>query len=107
MPERIKKPLLIGQGANDARVKQAELDQIVNALKSKNIPVTYLLYPDEGHGFARPENNLSFNAIAEAFLAQNLGGRFEGVGEDLKGSSLQVLEGAEGVPGLSELLNKE
>jgi hypothetical protein len=49
-----------------------------------------VLYPDEGHGFARPENNLSFNAIAEAFLAQVLGGRHEPVGEDFKGSSLQV-----------------
>ncbi len=104
---RIKKPLLIGQGANDARVKQDESDQIVRAMKARKIPVTYLLYPDEGHGFARPENNLSFNAIAEAFLAQNLGGRFEPVGDDLKGSSMQVLDGAEGVPGLSEILSKE
>ena len=68
--ERICRPLLIGQGANDPRVKQAESDQIVQAMQAKGIPVTYVLYPDEGHGFARPENNLSFNAIAEAFLAQ-------------------------------------
>lgn len=92
--EQIKKPLLIGQGANDPRVKQAESDQIVAALKSKNIPVTYVLYPDEGHGFARPENRLSFYAITEAFLAEHLGGRFEPTGDDLKGSSLQILEGA-------------
>ena len=51
----IKKPLLIAQGANDPRVKQAESDQIVKAMKDKNIPVTYVLYPDEGHGFARPD----------------------------------------------------
>ncbi|HMN63040.1 MAG TPA: prolyl oligopeptidase family serine peptidase, partial [Anaerolinea sp.] len=100
----IQKPLLIGQGANDARVKPAESEQIVRALQGKGIPVTYLLYPDEGHGFARPENNLSFNAAAEAFLAQNLGGRVEAIGEDLHGSSLQVLQGAEHIPGLSEAL---
>ena len=51
----IRKPLLIGQGANDPRVKQAESDQIVAAMQKKNIPVTYALYPDEGHGFARPK----------------------------------------------------
>ncbi|MEY3138593.1 MAG: hypothetical protein RL580_2325, partial [Pseudomonadota bacterium] len=58
----IVRPLLIGQGANDPRVNQAESDQIVSAMKSKGIPVTYVLFPDEGHGFARPENNIAFNA---------------------------------------------
>ena len=72
--DRISKPLLIGQGANDPRVKQAESEQIVQAMQDKNIPVTYALYPDEGHGFARPENNLSFFAVTEAFLAGCLGG---------------------------------
>ena len=67
---RSRRPLLIGQGANDPRVKQAESDQIVAAMQAKNIPVTYVLYPDEGHGFARPQNNLSFNAAAEEFLAR-------------------------------------
>ncbi len=103
--ERICRPLLIGQGANDPRVKQAESDQIVKAMQAKGIPVTYVLYPDEGHGFARPENNLSFFAIAESFLSKCLGGRFEPVGEDFKGSSLQVLAGAGDVPGLQEALN--
>jgi dipeptidyl aminopeptidase/acylaminoacyl peptidase len=102
--DNICRPLLIGQGANDPRVKQAESDQIVKAMQAKNIPVTYVLYTDEGHGFARPENNLSFNAIAEAFLAKVLGGRHEPVGEDFKGSSLQVLAGATDVPGLAEAL---
>jgi dipeptidyl aminopeptidase/acylaminoacyl peptidase len=102
--DNICRPLLIGQGANDPRVKQAESDQIVKAMQAKNIPVTYVLYSDEGHGFARPENNLSFNAIAEAFLAKVLGGRHEPVGEDFKGSSLQVLIGATDVPGLPEAL---
>jgi dipeptidyl aminopeptidase/acylaminoacyl peptidase len=100
----IKRPLLIGQGANDPRVKQAESDQIVAAMKENKIPVTYVLYPDEGHGFARPENSLSFNAIAEGFLAHCLGGRFQPVGNDFKGSSLKVSEGVEQVPGLAEAL---
>jgi dipeptidyl aminopeptidase/acylaminoacyl peptidase len=102
--DRIKKPLLIGQGANDPRVKQSEADQIVKAMKDKNIPVTYVLYPDEGHGFARPENRMSFNAVAEAFLAQHLGGRFEPVGDDFKGASISVPAGADQVPGLSTAL---
>ena len=100
----IKKPLLIAQGANDPRVKQAESDQIVNAMKAKNIPVTYVLYPDEGHGFARPANRTSFYAVAEGFLAQCLGGRYEPVGNDFKGSSIKVLEGAANVPGLADAL---
>jgi dipeptidyl aminopeptidase/acylaminoacyl peptidase len=104
--DRIRRPLLIGQGANDPRVKQAESDQIVQALKDKNIPVTYVLYPDEGHGFARPENNLSFFAIAEAFLAECLDGRFEPIGEDFTNSSLQVIEGAEEIPGLAAALGE-
>jgi dipeptidyl aminopeptidase/acylaminoacyl peptidase len=103
--DRIQRPLLIGQGANDPRVKQAESDQIVQAMQAKGIPVTYALYPDEGHGFARPENNLSFNAITEAFLAQCLGGRFEPLGEDLAGSSITVPTGAEQIPGLAEQLS--
>jgi dipeptidyl aminopeptidase/acylaminoacyl peptidase len=102
--DAIKKPLLIGQGANDPRVKQAESDQIVNAMKAKNIPVTYVLYPDEGHGFARPANRTSFYAVAEGFLAQCLGGRYEPVGNDFKGSSIKVLEGAANVPGLADAL---
>jgi len=104
--DRIHRPLLIGQGANDPRVKQAESDQIVDALQEKNIPVTYVLYPDEGHGFARPENTLSFNAIAEAFLSTCLGGRFEPVGSDFEGSSLEVVTGADDIPGLAEALRK-
>jgi dipeptidyl aminopeptidase/acylaminoacyl peptidase len=100
--DQIRRPLLIGQGENDPRVKQAEADQIVEAMKEKDIPVTYVLYPDEGHGFARPENNLSFFAVAEAFLATSLQGRFEPVGDDFAGSSIQILEGAEQVPGLPE-----
>ncbi|KPF61935.1 S9 family peptidase [Porphyrobacter sp. AAP60] len=98
--DKIVKPLLIGQGANDPRVAQAESDQIVTAMKSAGIPVTYVLYPDEGHGFARPENNIAFYAIAENFLAACIGGRAEPVGDALKPSSAQIVEGAEHVKGL-------
>ncbi len=75
--DKITKPLLIGQGANDPRVKQAESEQIVEAMQKANKPVQYALYTDEGHGFARPENRLHFFAVAEEFLAKYLGGQFE------------------------------
>jgi dipeptidyl aminopeptidase/acylaminoacyl peptidase len=104
--DKIKKPLLIGQGANDPRVKQAEADQIVKAMQAKKTPVTYVLYPDEGHGFARPENRMSFYAVAEAFLAQHLGGRAEPIGDAFRGSSIQVPAGADGVPGLADAMKK-
>lgn len=84
--DRIKKPLLIAQGANDPRVKQAESDQIVEAMQQNGKPVEYVLYTDEGHGFARPENRLHFYAKAEEFLAKYLGGRFEPLG-DIPGHS--------------------
>lgn len=74
---QITVPLLIAQGANDPRVKQVESDQIVEAMRKNNLPVEYLLFPDEGHGFARPENRLKFHAAAEQFLARWLGGRAE------------------------------
>jgi len=102
--DQIRKPLLIGQGANDPRVNQAESDQIVDAMQRRKIPVTYIVYPDEGHGFARPENRLSFAAIAEVFLAQVLGGRAEPFGDDAVGSSAQAEAGAEFIPGLAEAL---
>jgi dipeptidyl aminopeptidase/acylaminoacyl peptidase len=73
----IRIPLLIAQGANDPRVKQAESEQIVAALKDAGIDYEYMLFPDEGHGFAKPENRLRFYAAAEKFLARHLGGRAE------------------------------
>ena len=73
----IRIPLLIAQGANDPRVKQAESEQIVAALTEAGIPHEYMLFPDEGHGFAKPENRLTFYAAAERFLATYLGGRYE------------------------------
>jgi dipeptidyl aminopeptidase/acylaminoacyl peptidase len=75
--DRIQIPILIAQGANDPRVKQAESEQIVAAMKEKGIDYEYLLFEDEGHGFARPENRLKFYAAAERFLARHLGGRAE------------------------------
>ena len=77
--DKIVRPLLIGQGANDPRVKQAESEQIVDAITKNGGNVTYVVYPDEGHGFARPENRIDFYARAESFLASNLGGRTEAV----------------------------
>ncbi|MFU7527713.1 S9 family peptidase [Qipengyuania sp. ASV99] len=97
----ITKPLLIAQGANDPRVKQSESDQIVGAMKEAGIPVTYVLYPDEGHGFAKPANSVSFFAITENFLAQNLGGRAEPLGDVLKPSTAEVVEGADHVQGMA------
>lgn len=75
--DRIKVPLLIGQGANDPRVNIRESDQIVAAMRAKKLPVTYVVYPDEGHGFGRPNNRMDFNGRVEEFLATHLGGRAE------------------------------
>jgi dipeptidyl aminopeptidase/acylaminoacyl peptidase len=73
----IRVPLLIGQGANDPRVRQAESDQIVAAMRRNGIPVTYAVFEDEGHGFANPANSLRFFAAAETFLGEALGGRVQ------------------------------
>lgn len=75
--DEIRKPLLIAQGANDPRVTQPESDAIVAKMRAAGLPVTYLLFPDEGHGFARPENRMKFYAAAEAFLGEHLGGACE------------------------------
>ena len=75
--DKIKTPLMIVQGANDPRVKKAEADQIVVALRERKYPVQYLLAGDEGHGFQRPVNNMAMFAAAEKFLAQYLGGRYQ------------------------------
>jgi dipeptidyl aminopeptidase/acylaminoacyl peptidase len=75
--DAIEIPMLIAQGANDVRVKQAESEQIVAAMEEKGIEVEYILFEDEGHGFAKPENRLKFYGEVEEFLAKHLGGRFE------------------------------
>ena len=75
--DKIKTPLLVVQGANDPRVKKAESDQIVIALRDRGFPVEYIVAPDEGHGFARPVNNMSMFALSEKFLSKYLGGRYQ------------------------------
>jgi dipeptidyl aminopeptidase/acylaminoacyl peptidase len=74
---KIKAALMVVQGANDPRVNKAESDQIVIALRDRGFPVEYIVAPDEGHGFARPVNNMSMMASAEKFLAKHLGGRYQ------------------------------
>jgi len=91
--DNIKKPILIFHGANDVRCKVVESDTIVAAMQEKNIPVTYVVYPDEGHGFAKPSNRLSYIAIAEAFFARHLGGAFEPICGDFEGSSHKIRTG--------------
>ena len=76
------------------------------ASQKRNLPVTYVLYPDEGHGFKRPQNSLSFSAVAEAFLARHLGGAYEPIGADFTGSSIQVPVGAEQIGGLYWALSR-
>ena len=101
---RIQRPILIAQGANDPRVNKNESDQIVQAMQDRGIPVTYVLYPDEGHGFARTENAISFYAVTEGFLSMHLGGMYETIGSAFKGSSITVPVGADQVPGMARAL---
>ena len=89
--DKIKIPMLIGQGANDPRVKQAEAEQIVDAIAKHRGSAVYVLYSDEGHGFVRPENRIDFTARMEKFLADNLGGRYEPMnGDRMPGSTAKV-----------------
>ena len=91
--DKIKIPMLIAHGANDARVMQAESERIVAAIEKNGGSVIYVLYPDEGHGFVRPANNQDFLARVERFLAEHLGGRYEPMnGERIEGSSAIVKE---------------
>ena len=98
--DRAVKPILIAQGMRDVRVVAGESEQMVNALKQRGVPVTYITFADEGHGFVRPENRLAFYGVTEAFLAKHLGGACQPIGNDFAGSSLKVETGAELVPGL-------
>jgi dipeptidyl aminopeptidase/acylaminoacyl peptidase len=99
--ERATRPILIAHGLNDVRVVAAESRQMVDALKGRQTPVTYLTFRDEGHGFVRPVNQLAFFAVAEAFLAKHLGGLCQPFEGDLSGSTMKVEAGAELVPGLA------
>ena len=99
--DRICRPLLIGHGANDVRCKLQESDQIVRAMRERGLPVTYIVYPDEGHGFARPENNIAFYGAAEAFLSAHLGGSYLPLTTaEIEASTMQIKEGKDGIPGL-------
>jgi len=99
--DRATKPILIAQGMRDVRVVPAESEQMVRALKEKGVPVTYVTFADEGHGFVRPANRLAFDAVAEAFLAKHLGGRFQLIGDDFAGSTIKIEAGGELIPGLN------
>lgn len=87
--KNIKAPLMVAQGDNDPRVKTSESDQIVIAMRELGLPVTYLNFPDEGHGFANPDNNMAFIARMEEFLAEHLGGRFQ---EDRPDKTQKILD---------------
>jgi dipeptidyl aminopeptidase/acylaminoacyl peptidase len=100
--EHAWRPILIAQGLRDVRVVAAESQQMVVALKARGVPVTYLTFADEGHGFERPENRRAFAAVAEAFLAKHLGGAAELIGDDFAGSTLRIETGSELIPGLSK-----
>ena len=104
--DKIERPLLIGQGEHDPRVKRQESDQIVEALKEKDVPVVYMLFHDEGHGFVRPENRFAFYAVTEAFLAEHLGGRYEKIGDAFRGANFSIPVGEDGAPGLDEALTR-
>lgn len=101
---QIRRPLLIGQGANDPRVPRAEADQIVRAMRANGLPVTYVVFPDEGHNLVRPENSVAFYAVAEQFLARCLGGRAEPFGDALRRTAMVVEAEGPLTPGLRELL---
>lgn len=100
--DNISVPLLIGQGENDPRVTKLESDQLVQVMAEKGLPVTYVNFPDEGHGFARPENRLAFYSVMEGFLSECLGGQAQPIGNAFDGSTVQVLHGADYVAGVAD-----
>jgi dipeptidyl aminopeptidase/acylaminoacyl peptidase len=104
--DRVRVPVLIGQGANDSRVPQGESDRMVDALVKAGSRVTYAVFSDEGHGFLRSENDRAFWAVTEGFLAAALGGRCAPIGDALQGSSIRVPVGAAHVRGLEDALRR-
>jgi dipeptidyl aminopeptidase/acylaminoacyl peptidase len=98
----IDKPLLIVQGKNDPRVLERESAQMAEAVKKTGVPVTYLLYEDEGHGLADSANWISFSAVLEVFLSQCIGGTVEPFGTALHGSSIRAVMGGEHIAGLAK-----
>jgi len=101
--ERAYRPILIVQGLEDVRVTRAESEQMVEVLRRRNVPVAYVVFPDEGHGFSKPKNQIAFRAVTEAFLAKHLGGAAQPIdrSRDFAGSSLTVEVGADLIPGLT------
>ena len=87
--DRIQRPLLLGHGANDPRVKLSESETIAEAMAERQLPIDFVVFPDEGHGLANPRNALAMTALVEAFLKERVGGRAEPIGASLKQSSLQ------------------
>ena len=100
--ERAFRPILIVQGLEDVRVTRAESEQMVAVLRQRSVPVTYVVFPDEGHGFSKPKNQIAFRAVTEAFLAKHLGGAAEPIDptHDFAGSSITIEAGANLIPGL-------
>ena len=80
---------MIAHGANDVRVKLSESEAIVSAMQSNNLPVDFIVFPDEGHSNENPRNDLALYAVIEQFLAQHIGGRAEPIGDAIEGSSMQ------------------
>jgi dipeptidyl aminopeptidase/acylaminoacyl peptidase len=101
---QITKPLLITNGALDTNVPRKNSDDFVAEMKKHAKPVTYLLYPDEGHDYERKENWMSLFAVAERFFHEHLGGRYEPFGNDISASSVQVIEGKLLIPDLAAAL---
>ena len=101
--DRAFRPILIAQGLEDVRVTRAESEQMVTVLRQRNVPVTYVVFPDEGHGFTKPKNQIAFRAVTEAFLAKHLGGRAQPIdrAKDFAGSSITFETGADLIPGLT------
>lgn len=102
---QIQHPLLIIHGSNDPRVKQSQSDLIVQSMQQKNIKVMYLVYPDEGHGLVRPENDISSFAVCEAFFSKFLGGRCEPIGNDFDGSSITIPVGSQEIPDVANAIS--
>ena len=100
--DRAYRPILIVQGLEDVRVTRAESEQMVAVLRQRSVPVTYVVFPDEGHGFSKPKNQIAFRAVTEAFLAKHLGGAAEPIDptRDFAGSSITIEVGANLIPGL-------
>src|SRR5262249_23177087 len=97
----IRRPVLMAQGARDARVSHNDADALASALRLRHAPFIYIVYPDEGHGLSRWQNRLSFFAVAETFLGQCLSGRTEPFGHSFDGGSLQAFDGAARMPALT------